>query len=218
MFAMFKIWAILALAAPFASALDIISITGNAVTGGSLTITWSTSTSDAAGSFSVELFHESFHDTYAIATNVDASTLSKTIAIPEVPAADGYYIQLVDISDVNTVFSTSQTFSIGAESATQSVTVKESATPTGAKTSSGSLTGSASQTGVPISTKPIPSSSNTASSAQTSQTAPSSSGSSSGSAAPSTTAGTGAALAIRGGSLPGALLVALGIVAGAFAL
>jgi hypothetical protein len=217
MFAMFKIWAILALAAPFASALDIVSVTGNAVIGGSLTITWSTSTSDAAGSFSVELFHESFNDILAIATNVDASTLSKTVPIPVVPAGDGYYIQLVDISDVNAVFSTSQTFSIGAESATQSVTVKESAVPTG-KTSSGSLTGSASQTGVQISTKPLPSTSNTASGVQTSQTAPSSSGSGSGSAAPSTTAGTGAALAIRGSSLPGALVVVLGIVAGAFAL
>ncbi|KAJ6585389.1 hypothetical protein B0H19DRAFT_420126 [Mycena capillaripes] len=124
MFAMFKIWAILTLAAPFAYALDITTITGNAVSEGSLTINWTTSTSDPAGTFSIELNHPSFNSALAIANNVDASSLSKTIPLPVVPPQDGYSITFVDISDINAVFATSQTFTIGAASSTQSVTVK----------------------------------------------------------------------------------------------
>jgi hypothetical protein len=209
MLAMFKIWAFLALVAPFASALDITSIVGNFVTGGSLLMTWTTTASDPT-SFSVELFHASFQSTYAIATNVVTSTLSKTMVIPEVPAADEYWIQIVDIFDVNTVYSTSKIFSVGADNTTESLTVGESATPTG-KTS----------TNVPISTKPLPSSSadtttaTTPASASTSAPTSASAAGSAGSAAPST-ASTGAAFTTR--SVPGALIVALCVVAGAFAL
>jgi len=174
-----------------------------------LTLTWSTSTSDAAGSFSVELHHVSFHDIYAIATNVDSSSLSKTVVIPEVPATDGYYIEFIDISNVNSVFATSDTFSIGAESATQSVTVGESAVPTVQSSSgSNSLTGSNTGTDVPISTKPIPST--TPAGAATTPTASPSGSSGASSAAPSVT-GTGAALSTRP-VFGGALLVALGVV------
>ncbi|KAJ7438457.1 hypothetical protein FB451DRAFT_1416157 [Mycena latifolia] len=42
MFSMFKLCAILALAAPFASALSITAISGNVVSEGSVTITWTT--------------------------------------------------------------------------------------------------------------------------------------------------------------------------------
>jgi len=210
MLAMFNIWAFLALVAPFASALDITSIVGNFVTGGSLLMTWTTTASDPT-SFSVELFHASFQNTYAIATNVVTSTLSKTMVIPVVPVADEYYIQIIDIFDVNTVYSTSKIFSIGAVNTTESLTVGESATPTG-KTS----------TNVPISTKPLPSSSADTTTATTPASAPTSaSASAAGSAAPSTastasTVNTGAAFATR--SVPGALIVALCVVAGAVAL
>ncbi|KAJ6508315.1 hypothetical protein C8R45DRAFT_967016 [Mycena sanguinolenta] len=129
MLAMFKIWAILVLAAPFASALDIVSIIGNFVTGGSITMTWTATASDPT-SFSVELFHSTFEDTYAIATNVNTSLLSNTMTIPVVPDSDGFYIQLVNIFDVNNVYSTSKSFAVGAENTVASLTVKESAVPT----------------------------------------------------------------------------------------
>ncbi|KAJ7256822.1 hypothetical protein B0H12DRAFT_485050 [Mycena haematopus] len=212
MLAIFNIWAILVFTAPFASALDIVSIIGNFVSGGSITMTWTASASDAT-SFSVELFHQSFEDTYAIATNVNTSTLNKTMTIPEVPVSDGFYIQLVDIFNVNNVFSTSKSFSVGADNTTASLTVKESAVPT-PKSSAGSA-GSATQTDVPISTKPAPSTTPNAGAAT--ESVPASSAPSS--AAPSTT-GTSAALATRSvfsGSFFGALL-APGVIVGAFAL
>ncbi|KAJ7913543.1 hypothetical protein B0H13DRAFT_2004752 [Mycena leptocephala] len=217
MFAMFKICAILALAAPLASALAITSVTGNAVSEGSLTISWTTSTSDPAGTFSIELNHPSFNNALAIGNNVDASSLSDTVALPNVPADSGYWITFVDISNINSIFAQSQTFSIGAVSATQSVTVKGSSTASSKSASnSNSVSGSsASTTGVPLSTKPLPS---TTGFGTTGSATPTSAASSAG---PSTTPSTGAALATRsvvGGSLSGALLVALGVVAGAFVL
>ncbi|KAJ7617511.1 hypothetical protein DFH06DRAFT_103419 [Mycena polygramma] len=218
MFAMFKICTILALAAPFASALQITSVTGNAVSEGSLTITWTTSTSDPAGTFSVELLHASFNDQLALANNVDASQLSLTVALNNIPVGDGYTIAFVDISDVNTVFTQSEDFSIGPVSQTQSVTVTGSASPTvkssASKSASASGSGSASS-GVALSTKPAPSTSNTGFGTTGSAT-PSSAATSS---APSPSATTGAALSTRSSlSLSGALLVAVGVAAGAFAL
>ncbi|KAJ7810557.1 hypothetical protein B0H14DRAFT_3480531 [Mycena olivaceomarginata] len=140
MFATFKISAILALAAPLVSALNIIDVTGDFSIGGEITVTWSTSTSDPAGSFSIELFHQSFNDNYAIANNVDASTLSKTMELPVVPTTDGdFYITFVDISDINSVFATSQTFTISLEGTPHSLTVQPSAgAPATTKSSSGS--------------------------------------------------------------------------------
>ncbi|KAJ7701441.1 hypothetical protein B0H17DRAFT_1045419 [Mycena rosella] len=212
MFAMFKLCAILALAAPFASALSISSVTGNAVSEGSLTITWTTSTSDAAGTFSIELNHASFNDALALANNVDSSSLSATVALNNIPVGDGYTITFVDISDINTVFATSAPFSIGPVSATQSTTIKgstisSSSSTLASKTSSGSGSGSGSATGVPLSTKPLPTSNTgfgtTGSATQTTPT-------SSGSAGPSTTGSSGARSTF---AIPGALLVAFGVVA-----
>ncbi|KAJ7780786.1 hypothetical protein DFH07DRAFT_793376 [Mycena maculata] len=223
MFAMFKLCVLFALAAPFASALTITSISGNVVSEGSITIDWTTSTSDAAGTFSIELDHPSFNSALAIANNVDSSSLSITVALPNVPAQDGYTIEFVAIDDVNTVFSTSSDFAIGAVSATQSTTVtgasnpptSSSASTSASKTASGS--GSAASVTL-LSTKAEPSSTtNTGFGTTASATSPASGASS---AAPSTTGSSGAlaARSIFGGSVSGALLVALGVVAGAFAL
>ncbi|KAJ7143560.1 hypothetical protein C8R43DRAFT_568863 [Mycena crocata] len=175
MFAMFKLCAILVLAAPFASALSIATVSGNAVSEGSLTITWNTASDDAAGTFSIELDHPSFVRRYdpgkghffnhnlqnnalAIASNVDSSSLSITINLPNVPAEDGYTIEFVDISNINAVYSKSNTFAIGAVSATQSTTVKAAPSSTSKSSSnSASGSGSGSATGVPISSDQTPS-------------------------------------------------------------
>ncbi|KAJ7755087.1 hypothetical protein B0H14DRAFT_2978738 [Mycena olivaceomarginata] len=218
MFATFKISAILALAAPLVSALNIIDVTGDFSIGGEITVTWSTSTSDPAGSFSIELFHQSFNDNYAIANNVDASTLSKTMELPVVPTTDGdFYITFVDISDINSVFATSQTFTISLEGTPHSLTVQPSAgAPATTKSSSGSKAASSTtNTNVQVSTKPVPSQSSTAGSG--SNTAPpaasntGASGSSVSGSAPSSSPTTGAAVSTRASLL----LVALGVVAAA---
>jgi hypothetical protein len=222
MFALFKLCAFLVLAAPFASALTITSISGNVVSEGSITITWTTATTDPAGVFSIELDHPSFNSALAIATNVDSSNLQITIALPNVPAQDGYTIEFVDISDINTVYTVSSDFAIGAVSATMSTTVTGASSLT---TSSASVSASASKSAsgsssaasvTPISTKPAPSTSNTGfgTTASESATAPASISPSS---SPSPTGSSGA-LSSFGGSRAGALLVALGVLAGAFAV
>ncbi|KAJ7080543.1 hypothetical protein C8R44DRAFT_70139 [Mycena epipterygia] len=219
MFAMFKLCAILALAAPFASALSITTVSGNAVSEGSLTITWTTSTSDQycrSGTFSIELDHPSFNNALALANNVDSSTLTTTVALPNVPADSGYTIEFVDISNINSVFATSASFSIGAVSATQSTTVtgvplpSSSASKSASSASkSASVTGSGSASSNPISTKPAVSPSGFGTTGPASSIPTSSSVS-----APSTSpsAGSNGALAVRG-SVAGALLVAVGVAA-----
>ncbi|KAJ7022766.1 hypothetical protein C8F04DRAFT_1137273 [Mycena alexandri] len=218
MLATFKIWAILALAASYVSALTISSITGNAVSGGSLTIDWNTATTDESGTFSIELNHPSFNSALALATNVDSSQLSITIPLPTLLPSDGFTITFVDISDINNVFSTSQSFSIGPESTTESVSIKASSVASHKSSSTISVgAASSSQSSNPLSTKPLPSTSNTGfGTTASAPSAASQSGSSVGSsAAPSTP--TGAATAPRS-SLFGALLVVVGVVASAFAL
>ncbi|KAJ7078580.1 hypothetical protein B0H15DRAFT_860183 [Mycena belliarum] len=207
MFGMFKLCAILALAAPFASALQIQSITGNVVSEGTITVSWSTSNSDASGTFSVELNHPSFHDALALANNVDSSNLSKDLPLPNVPAADGYTITFVDISNINAIFATSAPFSIGAVSATQSTTIRGS-TLASSKSASSSA-GSSRSSQVAISTKPLPSNTGFGVTNSASSTA---------STSASATSATGRSGAVRtmGGSLAAAIVV--GIAAGVLAL
>ncbi|KAJ7741334.1 hypothetical protein B0H16DRAFT_1323922, partial [Mycena metata] len=146
----FSLRAILALAASYVSALTISSITGDAVSGGSLTITWNTATTDAAGVFSIELNHPSFNSALALATNVDSSQLSITIPLPTLDPADGFTITFVDIANINDVFSTSNSFSIGAASSTLSVSVKASSVKSSSTLSVG-VASSTSQSSNPIS-------------------------------------------------------------------
>ncbi|KAJ7069485.1 hypothetical protein C8F01DRAFT_1112899 [Mycena amicta] len=209
--------ALLALAAPSTYALTISTITGNFVIGGVIHVAWTTSSSDAAGSFSVELVHPSFNRQYALANNVDSSSLSKDIELPVVDdLGDGYTLEFVGISDINTVYTVSDDFSIGAENTTTTHTVHGSTIKT---------------TSTPISTPSTPST--TVNSATTTPLGPgtstggtstvtSASNSDSGSG-PSTPSGTSGAMPMAvanyfAGSVPAAMLVALGVVAGAVAL
>jgi hypothetical protein len=60
--------------------------------------------------------------------------------LPVVPTTDGdFYITFVDISDINAVFATSQTFTISLEGTPHSLTVQPSA---GAPVTTKSLSGS----------------------------------------------------------------------------
>jgi hypothetical protein len=209
MFAMFKLCAILAFAAPFASALTITTISGNTVSEGDVTINWTTAADDPSGVFSIELNHPSFHDALAIATTVDASVGTVTAHLPNVPAADGYTITFVDISNVNTIFASSSEFSIGAVSQTVSTTIsnKSTARPSSksnSNTSKASSTSQGSTTGKPTSDSAF----------GVTKTAPPSNTSS----APAQSSTTGGARSTFAISAPAVVLVACGLIAGAFAL
>ncbi|KIJ97037.1 hypothetical protein K443DRAFT_681822 [Laccaria amethystina LaAM-08-1] len=112
---MFAKLSLLALVAPLVSALTVNN-PSNPTSGGQVTITWTTAAGDP-DSFSIELVNTSFNNAYAIANNVDPSTGSITLTIPTVPVGAGYTIEFVDIGNINTVYTTSGSFSIGANSA-----------------------------------------------------------------------------------------------------
>jgi hypothetical protein len=65
------------------SALTLIAPTG-AATGSTVTITWQATTTDP-GVFSLELVNTIFHNTFAIANNIQTSTGSLTLQLPQVP-------------------------------------------------------------------------------------------------------------------------------------
>ncbi|KAF9218146.1 hypothetical protein BS17DRAFT_791951 [Gyrodon lividus] len=78
----------LALALPLVSALTLNTPTG-ATTGGTITLSWTASTTDPAY-FTFELVNTVFHNTFAIANNVQTSQGTLTIQLPQVPV--GYVI------------------------------------------------------------------------------------------------------------------------------
>ncbi|KAJ7643775.1 hypothetical protein FB45DRAFT_999116 [Roridomyces roridus] len=210
MLAMLKLSLGLTLAATLASAQIISSISGNLVTGGSITIDW-TSDSTSAATFSVFIIHPSFNQQFALANNVQTSAGTLTAELPVLPPGDGYTVELVKIDDVNFVFSESKDFSVGGASQSVSTTItghsnlpKTSATPI----STPSLT--------PISTPSSPPTSASTPAANTESAPSSTAPSDSTSPSPSSTGSSGA-LSL-GGSVSGALMVALGVVAGAYML
>ncbi|KAF7314644.1 hypothetical protein MKEN_00938200 [Mycena kentingensis (nom. inval.)] len=213
MLSMIKLGAFLGLAAPFADALKISSVSGNFVIGGTITVSWNTANSDPTNTFSIELLHESFNQQYAIANNVDASTLSKEIELPVVPVGDGYKIELVAIDNINQVFSITDEFPIGAENTTSTAEVAGK-TVTTSSTSTTSTSASLTPTVSGASTTPV-----TTPSASTPTTGgPTNSGSGSESGASSTPSGAAVPMAVASFFNPSALVLALGVVAGAVAL
>ncbi|KAF8730544.1 hypothetical protein AX14_005479 [Amanita brunnescens Koide BX004] len=142
---MYSKLAILALVAPLACATISIQPPVNAASNSPITITW---TSNAPGTdppvFSIELVNLVFHNSFAIANNVQTTQGSLTLTIPTVPVGDGYSIEFVNISNINDIFAQTGQFSVAPAS---SVT-RASSTGTAA---SGSSAGSVSvtATGVP---------------------------------------------------------------------
>ncbi|KAJ7769320.1 hypothetical protein B0H16DRAFT_1517464 [Mycena metata] len=169
----------LALAASSAFALTVNTPSG-VTSGGTTTITWTSTSSDSV--FSIELLHSSFNSDFAIANNVQPANNNLTVTIPPVPADDDYTLQFVNITDINQVFATSGSFSIGAA-------VSASGSSTGSGTGGSSTSGAAgpsSTSGASGSTT----ASGSASGSKASSTSPSSSGSASASGSsisPSTT-------------------------------
>ncbi|KAH7886435.1 hypothetical protein F5I97DRAFT_1830185 [Phlebopus sp. FC_14] len=167
-----KLVSTLALALPLVSALTVNTPNG-ATTGGTVTLAWTATSTDPAY-FTFELVNTAFHNTFAIANNVQASLGTITIQLPQVPVGDGYTLEAVATNDVNTVYASSGDFAVGAQT-----------TPTSTMTS----TASTSATGSSASSAPLSSS--------TAPTSSLSSASSSSSSAAATNFNTGAASSLK---------------------
>ncbi|KAI5998299.1 hypothetical protein EDD15DRAFT_2409361 [Pisolithus albus] len=130
------------LALPFVSALTISAPTG-ATTGGVVTITWQATTTDPAY-FTLQLVNPAFHDTYAISNNVQTSLGTITLELPQVPVDTNYQLEAINPSNINDVYATSSTFSIGA--ATSSSNTATATTTSGAAASTSTSPSTASGT------------------------------------------------------------------------
>ncbi|KAJ2927059.1 hypothetical protein H1R20_g10037, partial [Candolleomyces eurysporus] len=147
-----KFASLLALVAvtPLVSALTL-NIPENITTQGTTTFTWTYETSDEP--FSLYLYNEEFNDSFAIANNVEPSLGSVSIQIPVVPVRDGYTLRAVNVGNIEDVYSSTGSFSVGA--ATQSIPT----TPTATRTTS---------SGTGTSTRPVTTTTSTTSAATTS--------------------------------------------------
>ncbi|KAI9454900.1 hypothetical protein BJY52DRAFT_699802 [Lactarius psammicola] len=181
---------------PFVSAITF-QVPNNLTSGGPATISWSSSDSDP-NVFSLELVNtDLFHDAIAIANNVQKTAGSISVTLPIVPAGSGYTIEAVDIGNINQVFGTSSSFSIGATVTTTSTTSTSSSTSTPST--------STSRFGVTVTS--TRSSVSSSSSSGTSSSASPSSFNGSGNGAPGSNIGSGI-----GGSIAAAVV---GVIAGA---
>ncbi|KAH0825976.1 hypothetical protein J3R83DRAFT_7571 [Lanmaoa asiatica] len=183
---MFAKLSTLALALPLVSALTINPLVG-ATTGGTVTITWTASTTDPA-TFSIELVNTAFHNQFAVANNVPTAQGQITIQLPQVP-----------VDNINTVYSQSGDFSVGAASSASTTAASTTAATTATSISSGTFT-----TPSVTATSPVSSASAAVSTAS----------SSTASSTPSVLSSSGAASFKLVGMAPAAALV-LSAVAGA---
>jgi len=192
---------------PLAFAINF-SVPSNLTSGGPATISW-TSTDSDPDTFSMELVNPNqFHNAIAIANNVQKTAGSISVTLPIVPAGDGYTIEAVDISNINSVFGTSGDFSIGATVTTTSST---STSTTSSISTSGSVTTPAGSTstsafGVTVTT-PLSGSSRSSSGTSSSSSSSASSNSFNGNGAMGSYIGSGV-----GGSIAAAVV---GVIAGA---
>ncbi|TFY76590.1 hypothetical protein EWM64_g7420 [Hericium alpestre] len=95
---------------PLVSALTL-NTPENLSSGGTITISWTTADGDPPV-FSLELLNTVFHNTFAIANNVQSGAGSITMQIPAVPPGDGYTLEAVNISNVNEPYSQTGGFAI----------------------------------------------------------------------------------------------------------
>ncbi|KAM6498897.1 hypothetical protein JOM56_006845 [Amanita muscaria] len=123
--------ALLALVAPLVCATITLQAPNGTVRSNTpATFTWTSSDNADPPFFSLVLQATSFHNTYAIANNVLTTSGSISLTVPTVPAADGYTLQAVNISDINDIYSNYGPFSIAAALSTTA-----SSTATGASSS-----------------------------------------------------------------------------------
>ncbi|KAF8641092.1 hypothetical protein AX17_000735 [Amanita inopinata Kibby_2008] len=102
---------ILALVAPLVHATINIQLPTPVRSASSFTVKWTSDATDP-GLFSFELNNEVFHNSYAIANNVQTTQGSLTIALPIVPIGGGYTLQAVNITNINDVYGETGQFNI----------------------------------------------------------------------------------------------------------
>ncbi|KAF8915167.1 hypothetical protein CPB85DRAFT_1180542, partial [Mucidula mucida] len=93
-----------------AFALQVEDPTDTVRSSSSLTINWTSQSSDPV--FSIELINDSFNRQFAIANNVQPSLNTLTLTLPQIPSGGGYTIQFVNISNINDIFTQTSTFSV----------------------------------------------------------------------------------------------------------
>jgi len=130
---MFSKVALLALVTPLVAGLTL-QIPQNPTSGGTVTIVWTSAAGDPS-TFTLELVNDVFHNSFAIANNVQPTTGQITIELPSVPVGAGYTLEAVDIGNIGNVYSTTGTFSIGPNAASTGVTTSTTGTGTGTGTS-----------------------------------------------------------------------------------
>ncbi|KAF4611563.1 hypothetical protein D9613_004392 [Agrocybe pediades] len=213
---MFNKLSLLAFAAPLVSALTL-QVPENPTSAGQITIKWTSAPNDPE-TFSFELINTAFNNAFAIANNVNPTAGQLTLTLPPVPVGDGYTLEAVNIGNINDVFASSPSFSIGAATTTSSSGSSTSASSTASGSRSVSGTASASVTGT-SSIRPT-STSNSLVSPSPSSTQPSTSASSSSSsgAAPTSFNNSGAFSSRIGATGIAALLVSVAAGAAAIAL
>ncbi|KAG6380538.1 hypothetical protein JVT61DRAFT_4897 [Boletus reticuloceps] len=131
---MFAKLSALLLALPFVAATITVGTPDGWTTGGTVTFTWTAATTDPS-TFSIELVNAAFHDTFAIANNVQTVNGQLTVELPQVPVTAGYTLSFFAPNDVNNVYAQTGSFTIGGATTSSA---------TAASTSSTSATSSAS--------------------------------------------------------------------------
>ncbi|KZT08587.1 uncharacterized protein LAESUDRAFT_723460 [Laetiporus sulphureus 93-53] len=206
---LFKLSALIALV-PLASAL-VLETPNGWQSNGVVNISWVTASGDPS-SVSFELTNpDIFHNSYAIATNIQSSLGFLSLTLPTVDVGSGYYLEAVNVSNINDVFAETGEFSVAAPPSTTASSSTSAASSSGASSASLTSSGSAASTASGASSSGASGASSTAANAA-------SSGASSGtSSAPSSTVSTfnGAGhLEFSYGSMA---VMAIGAVAGAVA-
>ncbi|KAI0361070.1 hypothetical protein OH77DRAFT_1417270 [Trametes cingulata] len=179
-------------------------------------ITWSHNSTDPI--FTLRLVNANqFHDTFAIAGNLDPSADFASFQLPVVPEGQ-YTLQAINVTDQNQIYDETPQFTIGAALSTSSSAASSTASATSSGSASASVTGSATLT-VPGSSATSSGFGVTVSGSNTASGSGSATGSattSSDSAVPSSFNGGGNGAATLPRLTPWAL-AALGMVAGAAA-
>ncbi|KAI0726133.1 hypothetical protein C8Q72DRAFT_847705 [Fomitopsis betulina] len=147
--------------APFAAAF-VLETPTNWQTSTVANVSWAMSSGDPS-SFSFELVNpDVFHNAYAIGSNIQSNAQFFSFEMPTVEPGAGYYLQAVNVTNINDVYAESGEFSIGAAPATSS--------SSGSSTASSASTSGASSATSAVSVTSSGSSSDVASTDATSST------------------------------------------------
>ncbi|KIK51334.1 hypothetical protein GYMLUDRAFT_78257 [Collybiopsis luxurians FD-317 M1] len=124
---MFAKLSVLAAVIPFVLGLSLDTPT-NVTSGLRSDVTWTATDDDPT--FSLELNHPSFRNSFALANNVNAQSGSPlSIEWPIVPADSQYTLSAVNVSNINQVFASSGQFAIAQAPTSASATFSTTFTP-----------------------------------------------------------------------------------------